>query len=181
MLGQSGPLAVALIVAMDPPHLRVVLLLQWSSPSCFPLSTSSSSSPNPSSRTPTPNSSSSYGLFSLESTYILITIKLQVIKLLRECTLSDFDIINNYLHITLKVILNVSDLWSTFYLAFNPAKPATKSRFSLEQIPITSKGLASQVGLQTTSIYISLVMHLYMYIQLCIYTCAYKYPLFRSY
>ena len=53
--------------------------------------------PNHLENQPTQNSSS-YGLFSLESTYILITIKLQVIKLLRECTLSDFDIINNYLH-----------------------------------------------------------------------------------
>merc|ERR1711974_81966 len=41
-------------------------------------------------------------------------------------------------------------------------------------LPITSKGLASQVGFkQTTSIYISLVMHMYMYRHVYMYIHVY--------
>jgi len=84
--------------------------------------------PNHLENQPTQNSSS-YGLFSLESTYILITIKLQVIKLLCECTLSDFDIINNYLHIHYKSHFECVGPQSPRFLSPSlPLAPKTKPK-----------------------------------------------------
>ena len=63
----------------------------------------------------------------------------------------------------------------------SPSPPATKlnpkPRQSLTSdwinLPITSEGSASQAGLQTTSIYISLVMHMYMYRHMYMYIHVY--------
>merc|ERR1712079_865346 len=131
MLGPSAPLAVAHIVALVGLQVLQVDLRSSSPP---PSSSSSCLTPSSSSLLTHPTSStrnqpSSYGLFSLESTYILITIKLQVIKLLCECTLSDFDIINNYLHIHYKSHFECVGLQSLRFLSPSlPLAPKTKPK-----------------------------------------------------
>lgn len=74
---------------------------------------------------------------------------------------------------------------STFPLAFTPARTQDKAK-SLLLIgrfspPIRCYALASQVGLQTTSIYISLVMQMYMYthvfdMYICVHMCIHIAP-----
>ena len=59
-------------------------------------------------------------------------------------------------------------------LLLNIQTPKTKTEPTASDCKITSKGLASQVGFkQTTSIYISLVMHMYMYRHVYMYIHVY--------